>query len=137
MAIDSIDDVPGATELRDWFGYIPSFHDAYITDLSIDLSGHGRMRVRAFRMTRELDARGHYVQDKHCAVRFEFEGIQDVDLDGFTGDAGILDQLNIRKVEAGFSVDLDPVYGVGGAIVAKKVSLACEPIDYDGNWPPR
>lgn len=68
MTIDCIDEIPGAVSLSDWFGYVPSLHDAYLTDLTFDQSGKGRMRVRAFRMTRELDERGHYVLDKHCVI---------------------------------------------------------------------
>lgn len=88
-------------------------------------------------MTTEVAASGHYVLDKHCAVHFEFEGIKFIELDGFTDDAGILFGLDIRKVAEAFSVDLDPVYGVGGSIVAKKLTLTCEPVSYDGSWPPK
>jgi hypothetical protein len=137
VTIECVDDIPGARAMCDWFERVPSFHDAYLTDLSFDQSGRGRLRVRAFRMTSEIDGSGHYVLDKHCAVHFEFEQIQSIDLDGFTDDAGILFGLDIRKVAEGFSVDLNPVYGVGGAIVAKKLTLTCEPVDYDGKWPPK
>lgn len=137
MAIDCIEEVPGARELCDWFERVPSFHDAYVTDLHLDLSGAGTMRVRTFRMTSEINETGHYVLDRHCAVHFTFDGIQTVDLNGFTGDAGILFGLDIRKVAEGFVVDLDPVYGVGGSLTMKQLSLRFEPIDYDGSWPPR
>ena len=135
--IDCVDDIPGARAMCDWFERVPTFHDAYLTDLSVDQTGRGRMRVRAFRMTSEINELGHYVLDKHCAVHFDFEEIQTIDLDGFSGDAGILFQLDIRKVADGFSIELDPVYGVGGVIVAKTLTLTCEPVEYDGNWPPK
>jgi hypothetical protein len=136
VTIDCVDDIPGAQAMCDWFERVPSIHDAYLTDLSVDLSGRGRMRVRAFRTTSAITESGHYVLDKHCAVHFDFDEIQTGELEGFTGDVNILFGLSIRKLAEGFSIDLDPVDGLGGAIVAKKLTLTCEPVDYDGKWPP-
>ncbi|WP_135210942.1 hypothetical protein [Vitreimonas flagellata] len=68
---------------------------------------------------------------------FEFDEIKTIDLDGFTGDSGVIDRLDIRKTDKGFSVEIDPLYGVGGAVVAKKLALTCEPVAYDGKWPPK
>ena len=67
-------DIPGAADVIAWFGYWPRFHDAEVLSITLDASAGARVVIRAFEMTTEVDASGHYVLAKHCVVTFLLEG---------------------------------------------------------------
>ena len=78
--------------ITDWFGYWPSFHDAEVLSLYLDRrpleAGPGPslvVRVHTFEMTREVDDRGHYKFRKHAIITLEFDGVEEMSLDGFNG----------------------------------------------------
>jgi hypothetical protein len=127
MAIDCIEEVPGAAELSNWFGGFPSFHDAYMA-LQINQDGTGRLRAYAWRMTSKIDAEGYVVSDKHFACTFEFEDMRRVSMAEFMPGLAILGQLDINKTDDGFEVDFtDTAYGLSGSLVCKKMKLTFEP----------
>jgi len=127
MAIDCIDEIPGAAELRDWYGSFPSFHDAYM-DFVVKSDGTGWLRTFGARMTRDLDENGYFVLDKYFAATFHFEEMLSVSLEEFLPGLVILGELIISKEGAAFKVDFeDTAYGVSGFVVAKKLRLEFEP----------
>ena len=129
--------IPGYAELRDWFGVFPTFHDAYINELNMNVDGTGEMVLRGFRVTSEVDEHGKYVLDKHFKATFTFERLATVVLDEFAPGRGILFGLEIREHKSGLEIELSPTYGVGGRISMERLRIDFEPVDYDGNWPPR
>ena len=127
MAIDCIKEVPGAVELSNWFGGFPSFHDAQMA-LQINHDGTGWLRVYRGCMTREVDAAGHFVSDKHFAATFELGSIESVSITDFLPGLAILGQLHIRKIDAAFEVDFsDTSYGLSGTLICKNIRLTFEP----------
>lgn len=75
--------------VTDHFGYWPSFHDAELERLVLSTgnpereSVHLEAALHAFEMTSEVDERGYYVLRKHCRVRFRFERVLEVAVEGF------------------------------------------------------
>ena len=48
--------IEGAKNLRDWFGYWPSFHDAEVILLHLNRSDASTLAVHTWEMTKEVDA---------------------------------------------------------------------------------
>ena len=62
--------IEGAKNLRDWFGYWPSFHDAEVILLHLNRSDASTLAVHTWEMTKEVDEKGFYVLAKHVVVEF-------------------------------------------------------------------
>jgi hypothetical protein len=86
--------LPGGRTLIEWFGFCPTFHDATLERVELT-SGKVSLVIRAFRMTTEIDAEGHYVLDRHVFVTLQMRGVTGLKL---SGDAGsIVSELTIRQ----------------------------------------
>jgi hypothetical protein len=120
--------VPGAAELRNWFGSFPSFHDANVASLDIRADGHGatgHLKLKAFRMTDKVDSEGFFVLEKHCLVTLEFGEIVAVNLNEFMQGA-IIFSLDIRKAGDEFEVEIESSYGFQGSLRTRKISIEFE-----------
>lgn len=86
----------GGKEVADWFGFVPSFHDATIKKL--ELSGSdGKLSLKAFRMTDMVDVAGYFILDRHAVIDVLFQDITGVVL---KGDASaVIHDFGLRKVE--------------------------------------
>ena len=126
MAIDCIEEVPGAVELSNWFGGFPSFHDAN-ADLQVSGGGTGWLKVFGFRMTDKVDAKGFFVSEKHFAATFFFDEIRSISLADFLPGLSILYGLDIKKAGEDFVMTFDSSYGMAGTIVSRKLRLEFEP----------
>jgi hypothetical protein len=101
--------------ITDWFGCWPSFHDAEVLSMHLDRkppeSRPGpslTVRIRAFEMTSEVDDRGYYKVIKDAIIALEFDGVEEIALDGFNCQNAIW-QLDIEETVNG---DKQPVLGV-------------------------
>ena len=121
-----VEQIQGAGDLHDWFGYWPSFHDAEIIGLHLNREGSSSLRVHTWEMTKELDAKGYYVLAKHVVVEFLLEKVTDLSLNGF-GHQNVIFGLGVQKTGSGFRLTLDECYGLSGSIEAEKVSLRLIP----------
>jgi hypothetical protein len=121
-----IKDIHGASELHDWFGYWPDFHDAEIISLQLNRKGISSLRVHAWDTTKEVDEKGHYVMAKHIVVEFIFENISELALNGFS-QQNVISGLDIEKIGPGFRVTLGECYGLAGSIEAERISLRITP----------
>jgi hypothetical protein len=130
----------GAKAVADWFGYIPSFHDASIDRLELG-NGAAELALRYFRMTDEVNERGYFVLDRHALITIHLHGVTGVSL---TGNAGAsVDELGIRRVAveqtgwdsvAGPDIgDLEVRWksnvGLQGAIFARDVRFSLVPTE--------
>jgi len=76
--------VEGAKNLRDWFGYWPSFHDAEVIELHLCRSSSFSVKIHTWETTKEVDVlHGYNVTVKHVVVEFLFKGISSLSLSGF------------------------------------------------------
>lgn len=101
--------------ITDWFGHWPSFHDAEVLSMHLDRKpiekGSGpslTIRVHAFEMTPEVDDRGYYKLTKHAIITLEFDGVDEVALDGFNCQ-NVIWQLDIEET---VNSDKQPVLAV-------------------------
>jgi hypothetical protein len=129
---DFLPSLPGATALIERFGLWPSFHDAEVVSLRLNRSGASTLTVHLFRMTSQLNERGHYVCDLHTLVTFSFGEILGMNLMHFNNQ-NVLSGLAIEKIEDGFQLTLHPCYGLAGTIQTKATSISFEEWLPDGS----
>jgi hypothetical protein len=130
----------GAKAVADWFGYIPSFHDASMSHLELG-NGNAELSLRLFRMTDEVDENGFFVLDRHALVTVHLSGVTGVSLAG-DATATVL-ELGIRRVEVdqlgsntvagpaigNFEVRWESSWGLEGAIFARDVRFSLVPTE--------
>ena len=122
-------EVPGGQQLLEWFdGRAPSFHDAEVLELSLDRNkARCSIKIHAFRMTSEVDAKGYFVLDKHVLVSFRLEGVVNLELNDFNEQNAILGMALSRTADQGFRLELDPAYGLFGFVEARSLTIDLEP----------
>jgi hypothetical protein len=87
----------GGKEIAEWFGFVPSFHDATLSGLELS-NGGGIISLKAFRMTSEIDANGYFVLDRHALVDITLNGITGISL---KGDANsVIQDFGVRRLAA-------------------------------------
>lgn len=128
--------IPGADRLVERFGHWPSFHDAEILRLVLDRAGSGpdhanaptsELLIHTWRSTKQVDARGYYVREKHTLVRFRLERVHDLELAALT-EQNVISSLRITPEEVegrpAFRVGLSPCYGLAGSLLCGRVVIA-------------
>ena len=118
--------IRGAIELRDWFGYWPSFHDAEILSLHLNRAGASTMSVHTWEITAELDANGFSALAKDVVVEFAMKEVFDLSLNGFS-QQNVIRSLNVEKVEGGHRLTLEDCFGIAGTIDAKEIRIRLTP----------
>ena len=135
--------LPGGLELIEWFGFVPSFHDATLASLEI-VSSSATLRIAAFRMTRDVDEKGFFVTDRHTLVTINFSGVSGVSLVGAA--ESIFGEICIRRLtedaenahewansvgpKAGdYEVSWDASYGLCGSVFARSIELSHAPLE--------
>ncbi len=128
----------GGDAIIGWFGYVPAFHDASLTELVLG-DRTAAVTIRSSRTTDEVGSDGFCVQDKHASVTIRFDDVTGVSL---AGDAtSIIFELGIRRVGAELArfsncpgpglgdleVSIESSYGLEGSIYARNVRLALLP----------
>lgn len=118
--------VPGGQALIDWFGRVHHFHDAELLEVKLVSNGPSTLRIRTWRMTDKVDARGYFVLDKHIVVTILMEGITHIELDHFHLPAIIFD-LQITRAEDGYWLTWTSSYGVEGSLRAAQLRIDLAP----------
>ena len=134
--------LPGALAILDWFGFMPSFHDAKLAGIDIGLDT-ATIKIDAFRMTSNVDERGYFILDRHARVTIVVGKVSGLILKGEA--QSIIAQLNIRRISedrsgfdtcagprAGdFEIRLETSHGLEGSIFGEELFLslapACDP----------
>jgi hypothetical protein len=128
----------GGPSVRDWFGYIPSFHDATLDRLEL-VDRNAALVIRCFRVTNEVDPSGHYVLDRRAVVTIHLAEVSGLSLVG--DSSSIISELGIRRVEGApprfdncggprrgdLEVRLESSYGLEGSIFARQIRLVLGP----------
>jgi hypothetical protein len=130
--------LPGGAKVIEWFGFVPSFHDASLGNLEIAM-GVVIVRLKAFRMTNEVDAKGYFVLDRHALVDFHFSEVSGIYL---VGDAqSSIASLRVRRITSDLTgwetcggpragdiqVSFDTNVGLYGSIFARSLTLSLTP----------
>jgi hypothetical protein len=116
--------------LVEWFGFEHNMHDAEVQ--SVHLQRHPEVsviRMRAFRMTPEVDDRGYYISDRHAIVSFQLEGVKAIQVENWEF-CSIL--MNVEWELSGGLHRLTLVSVVDGSetvLSAERITVAVEPIE--------
>lgn len=129
----------GAPEVAEWFGFVPSFHDATMTELKL-ASGSAKLSFKTFRTTDEVDARGFFVLDRHALVTLHLIDVKGVSVRGDASSTVL--ELGIRRfvanasiwgtvagpVPGNWEVRWESAYGLEGVIYARDLRLTLQPL---------
>ncbi len=102
MSDDSIehiyDQIPGGQALLDWFGYVPSFHDAEIVGLDLRRTGRAccASTISSRHTSPSTSKAAPIVFEKHAVVTFALEDIMDLQLNGFSHQ-NVIGGLTLRR----------------------------------------
>jgi hypothetical protein len=107
--------LPGANELIEHYGTIPSFHDAEIISLKLSRKGSSTLTIQPF------------PPDKTDLVHFNLEDVIDLELADFSCQ-NVISSLSVEKRSVNNSkpalrIHLGACYGLCGWIEAEKISL--------------
>lgn len=119
-------DVPGWSDLVDWFGYSPNFHDAEI--LSVDLRRDPQastIRVHVWRTNDDVTPEGFYRQDRHAIATFSLWEISMLQMDGWNHQ-NVLSELWIVSGDRGLTLHMPTSHGLEAEIEAARISVAIE-----------
>jgi hypothetical protein len=122
-------DIPGWSQLVDWFGFEPDFHDAEV--LGIDFRRAPlptTLSVYTWRMTSEVDHNGFYVLDRHATVAFILEGVAVEEFKGWNHQnvlygVSITRQASAFSVSQRFTLHLDSSFGLEATFTADAVTV--------------
>jgi hypothetical protein len=120
------ENVAGAGELKAWFGYWPTFHDAEVLSLLLDRNGASSLRIHTWHRTNQVDGGGNYVRTKHRVVSFILESVTDCDLGAFNHQ-NVLNSLTVEREPEGYKLSLGPSFGLNGTITAERLKIELEP----------
>ena len=133
--------IKGGTELLDWFGCTPAFHDAEIISLSLNRNGISTLALHGWQMTDRLDEKKYFILEKHAVISFSMMGIFDLELAGFSRQ-NVIEGLDIRYgppspdgqqhytphvCENAYELTLEPCYGLAGVIRCTDLSVSFKP----------
>jgi hypothetical protein len=118
--------VEGAKDLRDWFGYWPTFHDAEVIRLHLNRSDASTLALHTWETTNEVDKKGFYVLTKHVVVEFVMKEVVGLSLNGFNNQ-NVVFGLAIDRVDGGYRLTLEDCYGIAGTIDATDISIRLAP----------
>jgi hypothetical protein len=122
--------IPGFDAVVEHFGYWPTFHDAVLEQLSLNLPGETRLALRTWNTSSELDERGYFRTTHRAVVTMMLADILELELAGTDLWAGwILFGLSLTDEGEAFQLQLDPCLGIGGQIRCKSVRLEVKPED--------
>ena len=96
--------ITGAEKLTDIFGYWPSFHDAEVLWIRLDRLPYTEQYgpvleavIHAFEITSEVDPDGFYVVRHHVRVHLRFEGVTELQLEGFNNQNALMG-LGVKNI---------------------------------------
>lgn len=131
--------IAGGSELLQWFGRVPSFHDAEILSLSLCRDGPSHLALRGWNITDTVRPDGYFVLDRRAVVTFVIEGITDLKLEGFNHQ-NVIYELGLSRISPDsplgdpptgpateFELSLEGCYGLSGVIRARKISVGFVP----------
>jgi hypothetical protein len=129
--------IVNAEALTRIFGEWPSFHDAEVLSIRLDRGGPPRLEadIHTWEMTSEVTADGSYARGKHTRVGLLFEGIDEVELDGFNEQnvlfALTLTDISERQLEtATWQVAFESSFGVSVRFLCETIAVVrAEPFD--------
>jgi immunity protein 50 of polymorphic toxin system len=147
-AIESF--IAGSEKLTGIFSYWPSFHDAEVVDLHLWRGNVDRkqgsyvfpvltLTMHCWELTREVDAKGHFVLRHHTRATLKFTNLfDDIQIRGFNHQNAIFG-LSITRLERAdgptpyFSVVVEQSFGIGAEFTCTGIEVVSATLcDEDG-----
>ncbi len=126
-------DISGASDVIEWFGGWPTFHDSEVLSIHLDRTSESRVAIHAFQMTSEVDGEGFYVLTKHAIVTFFLKGfprnqygITSSRIECFN-EQNMLSSVSVSKGNGYYELKLSGCFGVDACIVCAEMSVKIEP----------
>jgi len=123
--MNGIELAEGGRKFCEWFGATPSFHDAEVLGLHLNIAGPTLLKIHTWFMTDKVED-GLFVPEKHVVVTFLLDAVSDCDLSGFNHQ-NVIDGLEIAKIHNGLKLTLDDCFGLFGSLVARSIRIEFEP----------
>jgi hypothetical protein len=135
--------ISGGVDLLEWFGNVPSFHDAEIVSLVLNRRSPSSLTVHGWIIDGTTTEEGTFKLQKKAVVVFKISDIVYLKLDGFSRQ-NVLGGLNIVQCppnpeeapyycmasnENDYEIILEPCFGLDGIIRCKSVSISFVPGD--------
>lgn len=118
--------IPGANQLAEWFGYWPSFHDAEMIEIHFTRKEASWLKIHTWHTTKDVDSSNHFITNKDIVVMFKLSDILELELNDFNRQ-NVIFGLELKPIEQGIELELEPCFGVSGRIVAGKVEIEIAP----------
>lgn len=116
-----VEQLDGGQALIEWFGAIPTFHDAALLGLELRQTRPSHLRFRTSRFGPAVDPEGYLLQTKASMVTFEIRGLVEAKLFEFV-ETGVLDGLTVT-VDDGDVTHLSGTYAASARIASPSVSM--------------
>jgi hypothetical protein len=126
MDAEELKRLPGGTALCNWFGSVPSFHDAALLELHVRQGSESILKVRTWKKANDVTDEGFLVIDDHVVVTFVLDELVVVELYEFT-EQGVLDGIEISHTADSIKLAFDACYGVHGCLQARRVRIDFQP----------
>ena len=128
----------GLDRLKAVLGHEPSFHDTEVLGISLSRSYSLlekktllQLTLKYFEPSIEYSDEIHYeFKQKNCfTIKFDFEDVSEVDIDGFNFQ-NVIDDILVTKLDSGMvQVEIVEIYGVGARFLCGSASVSSiEPI---------
>jgi hypothetical protein len=121
-----LQELTGADEVISWFGYMQSFHDAEIVEVSLKRNSTSVLVVHCWHTSNELDEAGCFKRQKDALVSFMFTGVTDLNLDGFN-QQNVIFGIELERTADELRLEILPCFGMSGTITAKEISMSVAP----------
>jgi hypothetical protein len=126
MTDDLLAAISGSNEVVDWFGKWPAFHDSEISSVKLHPNAVVTFSLLAWNMTKEVDDKGFYRNEKLADVVFRLEDVSAINISDLT-EVGILFDLDIERHHACLKLVMSASYGINGTISFGKASVKLIP----------
>ena len=119
-------DVPGAAELRAWFGRWPSFHDAEVHEVHLARGGSSWIDAHAWLPGPPAADSGVLERERECVVRITLSAVTNLDLHDFSAQ-NVVSRVSFDREGAGWRVELHPCFGIAGVLWCEGLAFAVRP----------
>ena len=124
--MSTLDDLPGANELKDWFGYLPNFHDSEVLKLDLRRSPEpSSLLISVWHTSDKVETDGTFHRERHAEVRFVFTDIILLEISGWNHQ-NVLARLDFSASADGIAINLMSSFGIEGRIVARDIRVMVE-----------
>jgi Immunity protein 50 len=112
------------SELVDWFGEVPNFHDCEIEKIeAIAKYDSLTISVRSFIYIDDVSADGEIIKQRHSLVIFKATGLLKMEISNWYCP-NVIGDLSIKVFDHGVAIDIEPAVGMSVSVFARSLSAS-------------